>query len=133
MLQVHTCVSVHCDQCGDSPPGPGFEAHYPTEDTALDAATAQGWLVGPSGQWWCSACGPVLICEGQGHDFTPWHRGCTDETEVVLGAGGGAVSEYRYCRRCCLHEARPITSLVNSVAEQGKTASMRALSVGEVA
>ncbi len=46
MLQVHTCVSVHCAQCGDSPGGAGSEAHYPTEDAALDAAAAQGWLVG---------------------------------------------------------------------------------------
>jgi hypothetical protein len=35
MVQVHTCVSVHCDQCGDSLGDPGFEAHYPTENAAL--------------------------------------------------------------------------------------------------
>jgi hypothetical protein len=42
MLQVHTCMSVHCDQGGNSPDGPGFEAHWPTEDAALDAAAAGG-------------------------------------------------------------------------------------------
>jgi hypothetical protein len=47
MVQVHTCVSVHCDQCGDSLGDPGFEAHYPTEDAALDAAAADGWRVRP--------------------------------------------------------------------------------------
>ncbi len=45
MVQVHTCVSVHCGQCGASPAGLGFQAHYPTEDAALDAAAAGlgGW------------------------------------------------------------------------------------------
>jgi hypothetical protein len=52
MVQVHTCVSVHCDQCGDSLGDPGFEAHHPTEDTALDAAAADGWRVGRGGRWW---------------------------------------------------------------------------------
>ena len=42
MVRVHTCVSVHCDQCGDALGDPGFEAHYPTEDAALDAAAAEG-------------------------------------------------------------------------------------------
>jgi hypothetical protein len=72
MVQVHTCVSVHCGQCGDSLGGSGFEARYPSEDAALDAAAAQGWLVGPGGQLWCSACGPVLTCQEQGHEFTEW-------------------------------------------------------------
>jgi hypothetical protein len=55
MLQVHTCVSVHCGQCGDALRGPEFEAHYPTEVAALDAAAAEGWLVGRDGRLWCSA------------------------------------------------------------------------------
>jgi hypothetical protein len=70
MLQVHTCVSVHCDQCGNSPDGPGFDAYWPTENAALDAAVAGGWLVGPGGRLWCSACGPVLTCEAHGHEFS---------------------------------------------------------------
>jgi hypothetical protein len=49
MLQVHTCVSVHCGQCGASPAGLGFQAHHPTETAALDAASAAGWVVGPGG------------------------------------------------------------------------------------
>jgi hypothetical protein len=132
MLQVHTCVSVHCDQCGDSPVGPGFEAHYPSEDAALDAAVAAGWLVGPGGQWWCSACGPVLVCADQGHDFTPWKRAGADQTEVVPGAEGGGSSEYRYCRRCCLHESRPDWVLISGLDRQGKGTSAQSvvLSVG---
>jgi ferredoxin len=66
MVQVHTCVSVHCGRCGGSLGSAGFEAHYQTEDAALDAAATEGWRVGPGGRLWCSACGPVLTCEAQG-------------------------------------------------------------------
>jgi hypothetical protein len=118
MIQVHTCVSVHCAQCGDSPGGPGFEAHYPTETAALDAAAEQGWLVGPGGRRWCSACGPVLTCEIDGHEFTPWRvvLVCVDELrdlvtptprQTVSELWHPGVREYRYCLRCCLHESRP--------------------------
>jgi hypothetical protein len=100
MVQVHTCVSVHCGQCGDSLGEPGFEAHYPTEDAALDAAAAAGWRVGPGGRLWCSACAPVLICEAEGHEFSEWRHPATLD-------GHPAGSEYRHCRRCCLHESRP--------------------------
>src|SRR5207248_2523789 len=65
MLQLHTCVIVRCDQCGNSP---GRQAHYPTEDAALNAATAEGWQVDPGGRLWCSACATVLTCEGEGHE-----------------------------------------------------------------
>jgi hypothetical protein len=111
MLQVHTCVSVHCGQCGTSPVGLGFEAHYPTETAALDAAAAAGWVVGRGGQWWCSACGPVLTCEAEGHQFSPWRQTGT-ECEV-LGA-----RELRHCQRCCLHESRALalTGVAGEVA-----------------
>ncbi|MGH3547780.1 MAG: hypothetical protein ACRDQU_06625 [Pseudonocardiaceae bacterium] len=100
MVQVHTCVSVHCAQCGDAMGVPGFEAHYATEDAALDAAAAHGWRVGPGGRLWCSACGPVLTCEAEGHEFSGWRR-------LVTSDGRPASSEYRHCRRCCLDESRP--------------------------
>jgi hypothetical protein len=98
MVQVHTCVSVHCGQCGTSPAGLGFEAHYPTETAALDAASAAGWVVGPDGRLWCSACGPVLTCEADGHQFSPWFPARRDT----------GTSAYRYCRRCCLHESHAL-------------------------
>lgn len=121
MVQVHTCISVHCGQCGTSPAGFGFEAHYPTETDALDAATAAGWVVGPGGQLWCSACGPVLECEADGHQFSPW---------LPARREAYADSEYRYCRRCCLHESRPAAVLVGSDPGRGKTAAMRPLLAG---
>jgi hypothetical protein len=105
MVQVHTCVSVHCDQCGDSLGSPGFEEHYATEDAALDAAAAAGWLTGQGGQLWCSACGPVLRCEAEGHEFSPWQR-------IAISDGQPVLSEYRYCRRCCLHESRPALLII---------------------
>ena len=115
MLQVHTCVSVHCAQCGDSLGSPGFEAHYPSEDAALDAATAQGWQVGPGDRWWCLTCGPVLACEDQGHEFTGWHQ--------LRHERGWALREYRYCQRCCLHESRfPDAGLGAGVAVVGEVA-----------
>ena len=122
MVQVHTCVSVHCDQCGDSLGSPGFEAHYPTEGAALDAAAAEGWLVGPGGRLWCSACGPVLTCEAEGHQFIPWQPGVTAERH----AGG---SEYRYCRRCCLHESRLVRSLIGRHG-RGKSSAAGLLPLG---
>ena len=117
MVQVHTCVSVHCDQCGLPLGSPNYEAHYPTEDAALDAAERAGWVCGPGGRWWCSCCGPVLICEAEGHEFTPWQPG---------SQGDGPGREYRYCRRCCLHESRTSAALVGSVPQQGNTAAVTA-------
>jgi hypothetical protein len=124
MVQVHTCVSVHCDQCGDALGSPGFEAHYPSKDAALAAAATQGWLVGPGGRWWCSACGPVLTCEAGGHEFTEWRRAYVEETQVLVGDGvgdeavSGSTTEYRYCRRCCLHESHaPVLTGADVVGE----------------
>jgi hypothetical protein len=138
MIQVHTCVSVHCDQCGDALGDPGFEAHYPTEDAALDAAAAQGWGVGPGGRLWCSACGPVLTCEAEGHEFTQWCPVLIDQAAAT--AEGQPVSrEYRYCRRCCLHESRCDWVLISGLRGQGKTYEVRqrllaaAAEAGEVA
>jgi hypothetical protein len=105
MIQVHTCVSVHCAQCGDSPGSPGFEAHYPTEDAALDAAAAQGWRIGSGGRLLCSACGPVLTCEAAGHQFSQWRQASMPEGHLVA-------REYRYCRRCCLHESHTARAVV---------------------
>lgn len=104
MVQVHTCVSVHCDQCRDALGAPAFEAHYPTEDAALDAAAAEGRQVTPTGRLWCSACAPVLLCEAEGHVFSSWRH------PVICGELP-APSEYRHCRRCCLHESRPAALL----------------------
>jgi hypothetical protein len=116
MVQVRTCVSVHCAQCGGSLGGPSFEEHYPTEGAALDAVTVEGWVEGPGGRWWCSACGPVLTCEAKGHQFTAWRRARIDEVQVLGGDEQGNAREYRYCRRCCLHESRPVAVLVGEVA-----------------
>ena len=114
MLQVHTCVSVHRGQCGDAFGSPRLEAHYPTETAALDAATAEGWLVGRGGRLWCSACGPVLTCEAEGHEFSDWRR-------PVIANGRPASSEYRHCRRCCLEESRRTRWLMSSHPRQGKS------------
>jgi hypothetical protein len=119
MVQVHTCVSVHCDQCGQALGSPGFEAHYPTEDAALDAAEAADWVVGPAGRLWCSCCGPVLTCEAEGHEFTVWQPGSNAEGQLVG-------REYRYCRRCCLHESRAPTYLIGGIPGRGKSAAVRA-------
>ena len=127
LVQVHTCVSVHCDQCGDSLGSPRSEAHYPTEDAAIDAAAADGWLVGPGGRLWCSACGPVLTCDAEGHEFSEWRRPVTRD-----GQPGG--SEYRHCRRCCLHESRPLRWLIGSPTGRGKsTVAELAADTGEAA
>ncbi|MGH3854096.1 MAG: hypothetical protein ACRDR6_11490 [Pseudonocardiaceae bacterium] len=133
MLQVQTCVSVHCVQCGDALGDPGFEAHYPTEDAALDAAAAQGWRVGPGGRLWCSACGPVMTCEAQVHEFTQWHLLPVDEHHGPLPHPDQAAAtakerpagrEYRSCRRCCLHESRPAKWLISEVSGRGKSVAL---------
>jgi hypothetical protein len=110
---------------------PNYEAHNPTEDAALDAAERAGWVCGPGGRWWCSCCGPVLTCEAEGHQFIGWQPGSVSE---------GVRREYRYCRRCCLHESRPSTAPVGSVPPGGKTTAHRGADtvaagalVGEVA
>jgi hypothetical protein len=121
MVQVHTCVSVHCDQCGDSLGSPAFEMHFATKDAALDAAAAEGWLIGPGGRLWCSACGPVLTCEAEGHEFSPWRL-------PVIPGGRLALSEFRHCRRCCLEESCPFEwLLIFSDPRQGKSAGVARL------
>jgi hypothetical protein len=101
MVQLQTCATVRCDQCGDSL---RHGAHYPTEDAALDAATAEGWRVGSPGRLWCSACATVLTCEAEGHEFRKWRHPLTAD-------GQPALSEYRHCQRCCLVDSRPATWL----------------------
>ncbi len=49
MIQVHTCLSVHCDQCGDALGRAAYTVHFRTESTALHAATTDGWRIGPDG------------------------------------------------------------------------------------
>ncbi|MGH3898806.1 MAG: hypothetical protein ACRDTA_11255 [Pseudonocardiaceae bacterium] len=99
MLKTHSCVSVHCDQCGDALGSPEFEAHYRTEHDALRAAAANRWRAGSGRRLLCSACAPILTCEAEGHQFNPWRQ-----PSLV------AATEYRYCRRCCELESRPATS-----------------------
>jgi hypothetical protein len=100
MLQVHTCVSVHCDQCGHVLGRPAHVLHFRTESAAIDAATADRWRIGSDAQWWCSACAPALICRTEGHQFTPWRH-------PQIRSERPAPSEYRYCRRCCVLQDRP--------------------------
>jgi hypothetical protein len=128
MVQVHTCVSVHCDQCGDPLGSPGFEAHWPTEDAALDAAAADGWQIGPGGRLWCSACGPVLTCEAEGHEFSAWRQPSTPD-----GQPAGS-RDYRHCQRCCLHESRLTIPAIGSSAKAGEcSAAARLVAGAEVA
>lgn len=100
MIQVHTCVSVHCDQCGDALGSPDLELHYRSERLALRAAAAERWRIDGNGQRWCSVCAPLLTCDAEGHQFTPWRVPRTRE-------GPPGPSEYRYCRWCCSLESRP--------------------------
>lgn len=102
MIQVHICVSVHCDHCGDPLGSPEFEAHYRTERAALSAATTQRWQAGSGGRLMCSACAPILTCETWGHEFSAWRH-------PITAAGQPAPSEYRHCWRCCRIESRPAT------------------------
>ena len=102
MLQVHTCVSVHCDQCGHVLGLPVYPVHFRTENAAINTATAERWRIRGDGQWWCSACAPALICRAEGHQFTPWRV-------PHLHDGRPGPTEYRYCCRCCSLEYRPAT------------------------
>ncbi len=115
MIQRHTCVSVHCDQCRDALGSPAFQAHYRSENAALDAAAAQRWRVGPGRRLLCSACAPVLTCEAQGHEFSEWRH-------PVTADGQPAASEYRHCRRCCRHESRPATLRLTESTDPGEMA-----------
>lgn len=120
MLQLHACVIVRCDQCSQSP---GHQAHHPTEDTALDAAAADGWQVDPGGRLWRSACATVLTCEAEGHEFSAWRHPVTANEQLAL-------SEYRHCQRCCLIDSRPARWLIGSTPGRGKSAGFSALLTG---
>lgn len=118
MIRRHQCVSLHCDQCAQPPEGPDFGVHFPDEMTALEMAVAQGWRASADGRLFCSACGPILACEAEGHEFTPWHRpdqqdqtqgfrcGCDPRAAVHPLGSQQCTREFRYCQRCCLHESR---------------------------
>jgi len=101
MLQAHTCVSVHCDQCGHILGRPERALHFRTDSAAINAAITERWRIDPDGQWWCAVCAPALICRAEGrHQFTPWRA-------PQLRGERSAPSEYRYCRRCCVLQDRP--------------------------
>ncbi|HZS22665.1 MAG TPA: hypothetical protein VFA63_16990 [Pseudonocardiaceae bacterium] len=93
-------MSVHCDQCGHILGLPERAWHFRTEGAAINAAITDRWRIGPDGQWWCAICAPALICQADGHQFTPWRCPQTRSEHP-------APSEYRYCRRCCVLEDRP--------------------------
>lgn len=120
MLQLHTCVFVRCDQCGISPRD---EAHYSTENAALDAAAAEGWRIGPDAQLWCSACATVLTCEDEGHEFGAWRLPVTSDGQLAL-------SEYRHCQRCCLVDSRPLRRLLGSIPDRGSSGSLSPMHSG---
>ncbi|MGH3685973.1 MAG: hypothetical protein ACRDSM_13120 [Pseudonocardiaceae bacterium] len=117
MAQVYPWVSVHCALCGDSPGSIDYEEYWTPEDAVLHAAAAQGWRVGPGGRLWCSACAPVLTCDAEGHVFSGWRRPVTRDGQL-------AGSEYRHCRRCCLHESRPARWLISARSGWGKSAAL---------
>lgn len=103
MLQAHSCVSVHCDQCGYILGRPAGARHFRTDSAAINAAATEGWRIDTEGQWWCAVCAPALICRAEGrHQFTPWRR-------PQLGDERPAPTEYRCCRRCYALEDRPST------------------------
>ena len=100
MLQAHTCVSVHCDQCGHILGRPERALHFRTDSAAINAAIAERWRIDADGQWWCAVCAPALICRAEGrHHFTAWR--------APQLRGEHSASEYRYCRRCCVLQDRP--------------------------
>jgi len=85
MLQVHTCVSVHCDQCGHILGRPEHTLHFRTEGAAINAAIADRWRIAPDGQWWCALCAPALICRtdefrSEGHCVRPVGPGAFADT-----------------------------------------------------
>jgi hypothetical protein len=100
-------TAAHLRECPLRPvpgrPGrPRVRGALPHRGLARRAATAARWRAGSEGRWVCSACAPVLTCEVEGHQFSPWRL-------PVLAEGLVAVSAYRYCRRCCELESRPAT------------------------
>ena len=100
MVQVHTCVSVHCGQCGAGPAGLGFEAHYPTEDRGARRGRFGG-LGGRSG-WTVVVLG---LRSGAGV------RGRRSPVQPVATGSAGCGcwgAAYRLCWRCCLHESRAL-------------------------
>jgi hypothetical protein len=154
MIKVCVCVRPQCDVCGEfltSLDLTPTEAHYASESEALDAASAAGWRVDSRGRLLCSMCGPKLVCQAEGHTFTPWRClvlgsrehpvNATEHPELatVVALGGPIRRDYRYCTRCCRHESRTPTGCVGLhvpgepvVIHTGSPAPV-AVAVGEVA
>lgn len=118
MLRPYIWVSVTCDQCGNGPTDSGTVPHFSTEADAVDAVMAAAWVVAADGRLLCSACGPILICEVYGHQFTVWHQAmpgpgelartckCDPAGPLHLLGSTDCGRQLRYCRQCCLHESR---------------------------
>jgi hypothetical protein len=154
MIKVCACVRPQCDVCGEflnSLDLNPTQTHYTTENEALKAASAAGWRVDARGRLLCSLCGPAVICDTEGHLFTPWRRlvlGSRQypvdarrhpELATVVALQGPIGRDYRYCTRCCRHESRTPTGCVGipvpgqPVVIHSGSPSPVAVAVGEVA
>jgi hypothetical protein len=147
MLQVCACVRPQCDVCGEFLNSLDLtltETHYATEKEALNAVKASGWRVDSRGRLVCSMCGPALVCQAEGHTFTPWRHlvlgsrehpvNATEHPELAttVALGGPIARDYRYCTRCCRHESRQIGHLPGQPVVI-HTDSLAPVTVGEVA
>lgn len=79
MFKTYTCVSLHCDSCGDSM-GDEFIPHHDTPADALDEAHGTyEWLITRDGQAFCTSgtCkvqAPACVC--------PDARECSEDSCV---------------------------------------------------
>jgi hypothetical protein len=147
MLKICACVRPQCDVCGEFLTSLDLhptETHYATENEALNAVTKVGWRVDSRGRLVCSMCGPALVCQAEGHLFTPWRSLVLGSREhpvdatrhpdlgTVVALRGPIRRDYRYCTRCCRHESRRIGHLPGEPVVI-HTGSLAPVAVGEVA
>lgn len=89
-FQNHSCISIHCSDCGADLGDEESTPHYPSTDTAITAATRAGWLVADGLMITCTRCTNLRCCTALGHSWP-------DQPDFVSPAG----LEYRYCQRDC--------------------------------
>lgn len=86
MFKTHTCISLHCDGCGEAVDNDGGIAHYETNDQrrAFEEAEACDWHVLRDGRVYCTATKceaqlPACVCESGDCDYR-----CTPGCPCVL-------------------------------------------------
>lgn len=80
MIKSHTCFTIYCDGCGESPDIDGMRPHYDSQHEAVDeVADNFEWTVTRSGQAFCTA----VACQAKAPGCVCPDEDLCDDTDCV--------------------------------------------------